>query len=161
MGEGAKEEELGPPGRVFLTGHLESYPDLRLYTTREFPLLEHVIYRGTREYWSLPLFDLQQNQCFGILEFLGFPIDLRYILEKLKEVKLRSTHVNYHLASMEVVPFFSITCFCVSSLQCIHLNPHFMLYEMLGSLFYYFIVEQIILCYFWEDQLIYMLDGSE
>lgn len=102
VGEGAKEEELGPPGRVFLTGHLESSPDLRLYTTREFPLLEHVIYCGTREYFSLPLFDLQQNQCFGILEFLGFPFDLRYILEKLKEVKLRPTHVNYHLASMEI-----------------------------------------------------------
>ncbi|XP_073046694.1 uncharacterized protein [Primulina eburnea] len=103
VGDGAKEEELGPPGRVFLTGHQESSLELRLYSTREFPLLVPVIHCCAREYLVLPLFDVQQNNCFGVLECVGLPCcSLDFILDKLKEVDLRSTHVNHDLPSINI-----------------------------------------------------------
>ncbi|XP_073046420.1 protein NLP6-like [Primulina eburnea] len=103
VGDGAKEEELGPPGRVFLTGHQESSLDLHLYSTREFPLLVHVIHCCARDYLVLPLFDVQQKYCFGVLECVGLPCcSLDFILDKLKEVDLRSTHVNYDRPSINI-----------------------------------------------------------
>lgn len=73
-------EEFGPPGRVFLSGQPESSPDMRLYSVREFPLLIHAINCDARNYLVLHLFDLKQKKCYGVLECIGLPCKLEYIL---------------------------------------------------------------------------------
>ncbi|KAI3453573.1 hypothetical protein Pfo_010236 [Paulownia fortunei] len=66
--EGAKEEELGPPGRVFRNGHFEFTHDVRLYSAREFPLRNQAARCFLRNYLALPVFDLPQHNCVGVLE---------------------------------------------------------------------------------------------
>ncbi|XP_073136031.1 protein NLP6-like [Henckelia pumila] len=96
VGEGAKEEELGPIGRVFLNGHPESSPDLRLYLEREFPLRDYFVHRDARRYMALPLFESHDQICVGVLEFFGCPFTFEAIVEKLAAANLRSVNISHH-----------------------------------------------------------------
>ncbi|XP_073127530.1 uncharacterized protein [Henckelia pumila] len=102
IGDGAKEDELGPPGRVFLNGHPESSPDLRLYSEREFPLRDHVVKTGARKYFALPLFNLLHEKCVGVLEFVGCSFYLEEINEKLEKSNLRSTPISCPLSTSPI-----------------------------------------------------------
>ncbi|KAL0382816.1 UNVERIFIED_CONTAM: protein NLP7 [Sesamum calycinum] len=101
VGEGANEEEVGPPGRVFRNWHPESSPDLRLYSITEHPLRDQAVGCGLKGYMALPVFDLSRAQCLGVLEllvldcFYGCSGDNFRLLEAaVKRVDLRSTHVK-------------------------------------------------------------------
>ncbi|KAL0340573.1 UNVERIFIED_CONTAM: protein NLP5 [Sesamum radiatum] len=99
LGEGAKEDEVGPPGRVFLTGYPESSPDLRLYSTKEHPLRDVLVSCGLRGFLALPVFDFSRTQCLGVLELLNIDYgstERSIIVEQaLQKAYLRSTHINY------------------------------------------------------------------
>ncbi|KAK4404059.1 protein NLP4 [Sesamum angolense] len=97
VGEGAKEEKVGPPGRAFMNRHPESSPDLRLYSTKEHPLRDLIASCGLRGYVAWPVFDLSLTQCLGVLELLildgGIEEDYHIMLEgALMRAELRSTH---------------------------------------------------------------------
>ncbi|XP_042016982.1 protein NLP7-like [Salvia splendens] len=96
----AKQDELGPPGRVFKFKHPEITPDLSYYTKEEFPIRNFAMLCCNRGYLVLPVFE---NECIGdhkivgVLEFLGFyHSDLPIIEELLKDTDLCSTHIDYH-----------------------------------------------------------------
>lgn len=99
--DGAEDEQLGPPGRAFRSGRPESSPDLRLYSAKEFPLRDHAASCGLTLYLALPIFDLHDNQCIGVLELVGqrhvprFPV-IRLsaaICDALKAVEMRTAHM--------------------------------------------------------------------
>ncbi|KAK4435821.1 hypothetical protein Salat_0745600 [Sesamum alatum] len=69
--DGTKEEELGPPGCVFQNRYPESTADLRLYSTEEFPHRDYAVKCGFRTYLALPVFNLHQDECVGVLECMG------------------------------------------------------------------------------------------
>ncbi|KAH6798351.1 hypothetical protein C2S51_034835 [Perilla frutescens var. frutescens] len=90
--ERAKEDELGPPGRVFRNKHPEITPDLCQYTANEFSVRNHAAHCGLWEYFALPV--LLEHKCVGVLEFVGFNHSkLEAIREELEAVNLRSTHI--------------------------------------------------------------------
>lgn len=68
----AKEEELGPPGRVFKNECPEISPDHLLYTVREFPVRNHAMHCCRRGYFCLPVFEEHNHKRVGVLEFIGF-----------------------------------------------------------------------------------------
>ncbi|KAH6812416.1 hypothetical protein C2S51_026178 [Perilla frutescens var. frutescens] len=93
--EEAKEDELGPPGRVFRNGLMEITPDLFLYSTKEFSIRNYAVECYHREYFALPVFDENDHKCVGVLEFIGFGYyDLEAIGRALKASKLCSTHID-------------------------------------------------------------------
>ncbi|XP_073147946.1 uncharacterized protein [Henckelia pumila] len=95
VGNGATDDELGPPGRVFLSGLPESSPDLRLYSAKEFPLQDHLANYHTRRYLALPLFDLHHEKCIGVLEVVGCPYKYKDIEKIIEAVNMRWKHVSY------------------------------------------------------------------
>ncbi|KAH6771661.1 hypothetical protein C2S51_010065 [Perilla frutescens var. frutescens] len=91
----AKEEELGPPGRVFRNGHPEITPNLFLYSTKEFPIRNYAVQCFLQQYFALPVFD--EHKYVGVLEVIGFEyVDLKKIERALKAAKLCSTHIDFH-----------------------------------------------------------------
>ncbi|KAL8053609.1 hypothetical protein ABFX02_05G082900 [Erythranthe guttata] len=65
--------EKGTVGRAYRSKHSESSPDLRLYSTSEFPLRDFAARCGLRSYMAMPIFDFNNKQhCYGVLEFLCF-----------------------------------------------------------------------------------------
>ncbi|KAH6798353.1 hypothetical protein C2S51_034837 [Perilla frutescens var. frutescens] len=91
-GAEAEKEQLGGVGRAYRNMHPESTPDLRLYSINEFPLRDHAARCGFRAYLALPLFDLHQNQCYGVLELLShYPPtrDAFYALDRRLKVDLQ------------------------------------------------------------------------
>ncbi|KAL1562986.1 protein NLP7-like [Salvia divinorum] len=96
----ARQDELGPPGRVFRLGHPEISPDLFYYTREEFPIRNFAMLCYDRGYMALPIFDdegIGNHKLVGVLEFLGFYYsDLRNIGKLLEATKLYSTHMDFH-----------------------------------------------------------------
>ncbi|PIN22684.1 hypothetical protein CDL12_04595 [Handroanthus impetiginosus] len=106
VNEEAKEEELGPLGRVFRNRYSECSPDLRLYSAKEFPLRDNAARCGLRYYLALPIFDLLEEQCVGVLEYVGFShanweFELGRVKEALEVINLKSSHIKVER------PFFS------------------------------------------------------
>ncbi|KAL3833369.1 hypothetical protein ACJIZ3_008105 [Penstemon smallii] len=99
-GEGViREEEIGPPGRVFRNGHPEFSPHLSYYSTKEHPLCFNALRCGLKAYMALPVFDDLDQHCFGVLEYLTFEVgfedyEIQALDQGLKAAKLRSTHTN-------------------------------------------------------------------
>ncbi|KAL2230061.1 UNVERIFIED_CONTAM: Protein NLP6 [Sesamum indicum] len=81
----ANEAELGPPGRVFQSGLPESSPDLRLYSTKEYPLRNQALSCGIKGYMALPVFDLLGQDCVGVLEFVVFSAEYINIVNEVEE----------------------------------------------------------------------------
>lgn len=104
--EGAEAEQLGSVGRAYNNKQPESTPDLRLYSTEEFPLRDHAARCGFRSYFTLPLFDLHhQNECYGVLEVFShvptMEISLLSWLDRGLQVNLR--HNAYPLLKFNYV----------------------------------------------------------
>lgn len=69
-GDEEQQQLIGGVGRAYRNGHPESTPDLRLYSTGEFPLRDEAARCGFTCYLALPLFDFHKNVCCGVLEVL-------------------------------------------------------------------------------------------
>lgn len=81
----AREAELGPPGRVFQSGMPESSPDLRLYSTKEYPLRNQSLSCGIRAYMALPVFEILGQHCVGVLEFVVYSAGYINIINEVEE----------------------------------------------------------------------------
>lgn len=68
--EGADEEELGAVGRVYRNRRPESSPDLRFYSTNEFPFRDDADACGITSYCALPVFDFEIGSFYGVIEVL-------------------------------------------------------------------------------------------
>ncbi|KAH6806914.1 hypothetical protein C2S51_028022 [Perilla frutescens var. frutescens] len=88
------EEELGPPGRVFRSGHREITPDLLLYSTKEFSMRNYAVHCCLREYFALPVFDAHDQVCVGVLEGFSNSKLLKDFRTALEEARLCSTHID-------------------------------------------------------------------
>ncbi|XP_047954959.1 protein NLP6-like isoform X2 [Salvia hispanica] len=85
----AKQDELGPPGRVFRFKHPEISPDLFYYTREEFPMRNFAMVCCNRGYLVLPVFEnegIGNHKIVGVLEFLGFYHSDLPIIEKLMKI---------------------------------------------------------------------------
>ncbi|KAL0451986.1 UNVERIFIED_CONTAM: protein NLP7 [Sesamum latifolium] len=104
--DGAKEEELGPLGRVFRSRSPESTPDIRLYSTKEFLYRDYAIRCGFRTYLALPIFDIDKSECLGVLECIGFE-DAKnctpFIRHALKMANLESPHFRVRSLEQETI----------------------------------------------------------
>ncbi|XP_047979452.1 protein NLP7-like [Salvia hispanica] len=96
---GDVEQQLGGVGRVYRNKLPESTPDLRLYSTHEFPMRDEAARCGFRAYMALPLFDSHTYQCYGVLELIESLYShyareqLLYLLDPaLQMAGLRSNH---------------------------------------------------------------------
>ncbi|KAL8557226.1 hypothetical protein ACS0TY_004607 [Phlomoides rotata] len=97
--DGAAGDEVGPPQRVFRSGHQESTPDLHLYSTTEFSLRDHALHCCLKGYIAFPILD-QHKKCIGVLECVGVDDDYEMIdtiRKALKATSLSSTHINFKL----------------------------------------------------------------
>ncbi|KAL8557217.1 hypothetical protein ACS0TY_004601 [Phlomoides rotata] len=97
--DGAAGDEVGPPQRVFQSGHQESTPDLHLYSTTEFSLRDHGLHCCLKRYIAYPILD-QHKKCIGVLECVGVDDDDDYnmiciIRKALTATSLSSTHINF------------------------------------------------------------------
>ncbi|KAL1543585.1 protein NLP6-like isoform X1 [Salvia divinorum] len=110
----AKQDEFGPPGRVFTFEHPETSPDLFYYTREEFPLKNFAMLCCNRGYLALPVFDddgIGNYKLVGVLEFLGFYYSDLPIIRKLMEAaKLCSTHIDFRPRFLINEPANIINC---------------------------------------------------
>ncbi|KAL3499016.1 hypothetical protein ACH5RR_041748 [Cinchona calisaya] len=79
---------LGPPSRVFENGIPEFCPNIKAYTTDEFPLRDYAINEcGIQGYWALPLFLRGKGRCVvGVLEFVALNCDKFYVEHQVNPV---------------------------------------------------------------------------
>lgn len=84
--QNAKEEELGPPGRVFKNGLPEISPDISFYSVKDFFLRTYALHCGFQEYFVLPVFDEDNQDCVGVLELIGFDYFVLYGIKEELEV---------------------------------------------------------------------------
>ena len=75
----------GGVGRVYRNRLPESTPDLRLYSTHEFPMRDEAARCGFRAYMALPLFDSHTYEYYGVLEVIQ---------------EYNSLHMTNHLLSL-------------------------------------------------------------
>ncbi|KAL1543584.1 protein NLP6-like [Salvia divinorum] len=111
----AKQDGLGPPGRVFRFEHPEISPDLFYYTREEFPLRNFAMLCCNRGYLVLPVFDEDEDtgnqKLVGVLEFVGFYYsDLRSIGKQLQAAKLGSTHIDFQPRFLANEPVNIVNC---------------------------------------------------
>ncbi|KAL3834401.1 hypothetical protein ACJIZ3_009137 [Penstemon smallii] len=100
--ESVREEEIGPPGRVFKYGHPESSPDLCLYSTKDYPLRNNAAFCRLKAYMALPVFDVLDQRCLGVLEYLTFDVgfkgyEIPSLYKGLEKANLRSTHTTINV----------------------------------------------------------------
>ncbi|KAJ1290700.1 hypothetical protein BS78_02G265300 [Paspalum vaginatum] len=90
----------GLPGRVFIGRLPEWTPDIRYFTTYEYPRVrdaQHLDVHGTM---GLPVFEKGSYNCLGVIELiltrqkLNFTSELNNICSALQAVNLRSTEVS-------------------------------------------------------------------
>ncbi|KAG6388574.1 hypothetical protein SASPL_150004 [Salvia splendens] len=78
------------PGRVFRNRKSEITSDLFSYSAQEFPMTSFAVCGFTESgYFAFPVFDVANNKCEGVLEFIGFPrCQLRRIAGMLEVILL-------------------------------------------------------------------------
>ncbi|XP_047978503.1 uncharacterized protein LOC125220375 [Salvia hispanica] len=110
----AKQDEHGPPGRVFRFEHPEISPDLIYYTREEFSIRNFAMLCCNRGYMALPVFDedgIGDHKLVGVLEFLGFYYSDLPIIRKLMEAtKLSSSHIDFHPRFLATEPANIVSC---------------------------------------------------
>ncbi|KAL6645402.1 hypothetical protein ACP70R_017010 [Stipagrostis hirtigluma subsp. patula] len=91
--------ELGLPGRVFVGRVPEWTPDVRYFSTEEYPRVRHAQYFDIRGSVALPVFEPRTRACLGVVELvmttqkINYNAEIENICSALKEVDLRSSDV--------------------------------------------------------------------
>ncbi|KAK3148469.1 hypothetical protein QOZ80_3BG0295460 [Eleusine coracana subsp. coracana] len=92
--------ELGLPGRVFVGRVPEWTPDVRYFSTEEYPRVRHAQYFDIRGSVALPIFEPRTRVCLGVVELvmttqkINYNAEIENICSALKEVDLRTTDVS-------------------------------------------------------------------
>ncbi|WVZ55328.1 hypothetical protein U9M48_006000 [Paspalum notatum var. saurae] len=91
---------LGLPGRVFVGRVPEWTPDVRYFSTEEYPRVSHARYFDIRGSVALPVFEPRTRACLGVVELvmttekINYNAEIENICSALKEVDLRSSDVS-------------------------------------------------------------------
>ncbi|PKA61115.1 Protein NLP1 [Apostasia shenzhenica] len=92
-------EAAGFPGRVFLGRIPEWTPDVRYFTSYEFPRVDHAQRCNVHSTIAFPIFQANNPSCLGVLEVvsmmqkINYHCDLENICNALQAVDLRSCSV--------------------------------------------------------------------
>ncbi|XP_062209747.1 protein NLP1-like [Phragmites australis] len=92
--------ELGLPGRVFVGRVPEWTPDVRYFSSEEYPRVRHAQYFDIRGSVALPVFEPRTWACLGVVELvmttqkINYGAEIENICSALKEVDLRSSDVS-------------------------------------------------------------------
>ncbi|CAL4912401.1 unnamed protein product [Urochloa decumbens] len=98
--ESARAQPLGLPGRVFVGRVPEWTPDVRYFSTEEYPRVRHAQFFDIRGSVALPIFEPRSRACLGVVELvmttqkINYNAEIENICSALKEVDLRSTDVS-------------------------------------------------------------------
>uniref|UniRef100_A0A0E0DWX3 RWP-RK domain-containing protein n=1 Tax=Oryza meridionalis TaxID=40149 RepID=A0A0E0DWX3_9ORYZ len=90
----------GLPGRVFIGRLPEWSPDVRYFTSYEYPRISHAQYLDVHGTMGLPVFERGNYSCLGVIELimtkqkLNFTSELNTICSALQAVNLTSTEVS-------------------------------------------------------------------
>ncbi|CAD6223915.1 unnamed protein product [Miscanthus lutarioriparius] len=90
----------GLPGRVFIGRLPEWSPDIRYFTSYEYPRVRDAQYLDVHGTMGLPVFEKESYNCLGVIELimtrqkLNFTSELNTICSALQAVNLRSTEVS-------------------------------------------------------------------
>ncbi|KAF8700637.1 hypothetical protein HU200_033982 [Digitaria exilis] len=90
----------GLPGRVFIGRLPEWSPDIRYFTSYEYPRVRDAQYLDVHGTMGLPVFEKGSYNCLGVIELimtrqkLNFTSELNTICSALQAVNLRSTEVS-------------------------------------------------------------------
>ncbi|KAL6907426.1 hypothetical protein ACP4OV_002465 [Aristida adscensionis] len=120
-------EELGLPGRVFVGRVPEWTPDVRYFSTEEYPRVRHAQYFDIRGSVALPIFEPRSRACLGVVELvmttqkINYNAEIENICSALKEVDLRSSdvstdprakvvHTSYRAILPEIVNVLKTVC---------------------------------------------------
>ncbi|TVU48492.1 hypothetical protein EJB05_08130 [Eragrostis curvula] len=92
--------DLGLPGRVFVGRVPEWTPDVRYFSTEEYPRVRHARYFDIRGSVALPIFEPRSRACLGVVELvmttqkINYNAEIENICSALEEVDLRTTDVS-------------------------------------------------------------------
>ncbi|KAJ4956658.1 hypothetical protein NE237_013441 [Protea cynaroides] len=106
--DGENNEELGLPGRVFRQKWPEWTPDVRFYSSKEYPRLTHALNYNVRGSLALPVFEPSGQLCVGVLEVIMTSRKVNYgpevdkICKALEAVNLKSSEVLGH-PNMQII----------------------------------------------------------
>ncbi|CAL9173012.1 unnamed protein product [Musa hybrid cultivar] len=118
---------LGLPGRVFLGGLPEWTPDVRLFSSYEYPRVDYAQRLDIRGSIALPVFDQGNRSCLGVVEVvmttqkINYTYELQNICSALQAVDLRSSEVasvprfkvssgSYQAALPEILEVLKAVC---------------------------------------------------
>ncbi|KAA8526143.1 hypothetical protein F0562_007757 [Nyssa sinensis] len=100
--DGENEENIGPPGRVFLKQLPEWTPNVQYCSRNEYPQLNHAVHFNIRGSLALPVLEPSDGHCVGVLEFtltleyLDYAYEDREVCRALKDVNLKSSTIFDH-----------------------------------------------------------------
>ncbi|KAK6947946.1 PB1 domain [Dillenia turbinata] len=94
--------ELGLPGRVFRHKLPEWSPNVKYYSTKEYPRLNYAIQSNVQGTLALPVFEPSGQSCVGVLELILTSQKINYapevdkVCKALQAVNLKSTEILDH-----------------------------------------------------------------
>ncbi|KAA8526123.1 hypothetical protein F0562_007777 [Nyssa sinensis] len=100
--DGENEEDLGPPGRVFLKQWPEWTPNVQDCSRNKYPQLNHAVRCNIRGSLALPVLEPSDGHCVGVLEltltseYLDYAYEVREVCRALKDVNLKSSTIFDH-----------------------------------------------------------------
>ncbi|KAM3279620.1 hypothetical protein ACQJBY_046781 [Aegilops geniculata] len=96
----SESSPVGLPARVFIGMLPEWSPDVRYFTSYEYPMVNHAQYLDVHGTMGLPVFEKGNYSCLGVIELimtrqkLNFTYEINNICSALQAVNLRSTEVS-------------------------------------------------------------------
>ncbi|XP_014758418.1 protein NLP1 isoform X2 [Brachypodium distachyon] len=96
----SESSPVGLPGRVFIGKLPEWSPDVRYFTSYEYPRVNHAQDLDVHGTMGLPVFEKGNYSCLGVMELimtrqkLNFTSEINNICSALQAVNLRSTEVS-------------------------------------------------------------------
>lgn len=110
---------LGLPGRVFLGGLPEWTPDVRLFSSYEYPRVDYAQRLDIRGSIALPVFDQGNQSCLGVVEVVMTTQKINYTYE-LQNI-CSALQVRFFFSSL----YHSLASRYELSLQTLFLTPSF------------------------------------
>ncbi|CAN1163117.1 Protein NLP5 [Linum perenne] len=96
----SKDHLVGMPGRVFLAKVPEWSPDVQLYTSDEYPRLDHARQYNVRGTLAVPIFEQKSDTCLGVIEIvttrhgIKYQSELEKVSKALEAIDLRTCEMS-------------------------------------------------------------------
>lgn len=115
--------DLGMPGRVFVGRVPEWTPDVRYFSTEEYPRVHHAQYFDIRGSVALPIFEPRSRVCLGVVELVmttekvNYNAEIQNICSALK-VDCTFPPRRLHFDPPIATAYSSAGCYAVTLLTC-------------------------------------------